>query len=366
MNHDEFNVTKLKLLRRAVFDKLAAYTPGEQPQNPERWIKLNTNENPNEPLPEVMEELANAMKNKLRLYPDPNAFELRKNFASIYLARYETYHSVENIVVANGSDEIIDIVFKTFIEPGDKIITLNPSYGMYSVLAETYGANERILELTEDFSLPESAFNQIGKLFIICSPNNPTGNCIPLTQLSKVCETFPGIVLVDDTYGDFASSTALTLLPKYPNLIVTRTFSKSMSLASARIGFAIASKAICDLFNTIRLPYNVSYFSQLAGNLSLKYWDKNLLRINELIAERNRVIGILGEIGFKILPTQANFYFMELENETIARNIFKQLKDRFILVRYWDKPRLNRYLRITVGAKEQNDILIKNLKELKT
>ena len=249
-------------------------------------------------------------------------------------------------LTANGSDEVLDILFKTFIDPGDLVIYFKPSYGMYSTLADSDDATSIELNLTENFELPEEAFHVAGKLMIICSPNNPDGNSVSNEIVKKLCQKFLGIVYVDEAYSDFAEQSALNLLLECPNLIVGRTFSKSFSLASARLGFAVADRQIIQLFDTIRLPYNVTYLSQVAGVAATENWNIISEKINELKEERNRIIQKLKDTGFNILPTQSNFYLMKFDSAEEAARIFQGLKDQKVLTRYWSKPDLARYIRV--------------------
>lgn len=354
----------LLTVRRKCFDNLQAYTPGEQPQDPVDWIKLNTNENPNEPIPAVIEALKKAITQRMRMYPDPLAKKLREIITKTYLARFKTYSNPENLVVANGSDEILDILFKSFIDPGDKVIFFKPSYGMYSVLTESYGGKSIELLLNQDFTIPDIAFQQTGKLMIICSPNNPNGNNTPNAVIEQLCRSFPGIIFVDEAYSDFADSTALEILPRCSNLVIGRTFSKSFSLASARLGFAVAHQKIIELFNTIRLPYNVSYLSQTAGIASMENWETINTQIQALKKERDRVISNLLKKGFNILPTQSNFYLIQFKTKIQASTVYRSLKERKILVRYWSKPGLDCYLRVTVGKPIDNDRFVEILTEI--
>jgi histidinol-phosphate aminotransferase len=218
---------------------------------------------------------------------------------------------------------------------------------------------------TEDFSIPPIKFTAKDKLLIICSPNNPNGDSVPLKKIEELCQSFPGAVFVDEAYSDFAEESALSLVPKYANLIVGRTYSKSSSLASIRLGFAIAHEEIIKLFNTVRLPYNVSYLTQVAGIATMRMWDEIQKRSEKIKVERTRVIQGLKTLGYNILPTQANFYVVKCASESAAGQIYNALKDRKILVRYWSKPGLAQYLRVTVGSSAQNDKFLAAMKDLK-
>jgi histidinol-phosphate aminotransferase len=367
-NQEKFQVKDedwLKNLRRATFDRLKAYTPGEQPQDISEWIKLNTNENPNEPPQEVIDSLHEAITLRLRMYPDPTAKDLKQAIADNYLKPLTEYNKLENICVANGCDELLDILFKIFITPGDNVVYCDPSYGMYPVLAESYDAVKVVVPLNEDdFSIQDITFRQNDKIFIICSPNNPDGNTVPLEKIEEICNKFPGVVYLDETYGDFAETTAFSLLPKCKNLIVGKSFSKSSSLASIRLGFAVSHRNLIQLFETIRLPYNVTYLTQVAGIAAMNSWKKIKSNIDIIVGERNRMSSELKKIGYEILPTQSNFYLIRFKDNFTANKIFNKLKEQKILVRYWSNPQLGRYIRITVGSKSQNDKLLEFMTSL--
>jgi histidinol-phosphate aminotransferase len=358
-----FPVEVKKLCRKA-FEKLTAYTPGEQPQDMELWVKLNTNENPSEPPEAVIKALEDAIRYRMRMYPDPESKKLREAIAKNYLTRFNTLNSPENIVVANGSDEMMDILFKTFVDPGDRVIFFKPSYGMYPTLTDTYEGTPVEISLDSDFQIPDTIYQERGKLMIICSPNNPSGTVVSNSVIEKICRSFNGIVYVDEAYSDFADTTALELLKTCPNLIVGRTFSKSFSLASVRLGFAITNTTITNLFNTIRLPYNVSYLTQVAGIAAMENWNVVQSRSDAIKQERNRVIQKFKAEGFEIFPTQSNFYLMKFSSAKYASEIYNGLKERKILARYWSKPELARYLRVTVGTKEQNEKFITAVLEI--
>ncbi|MHA1730596.1 MAG: pyridoxal phosphate-dependent aminotransferase, partial [Promethearchaeota archaeon] len=228
-----------KLLRKD-WEKRKPYIPGEQPSDPESWVKLNTNENPYPPPPEVVEEIKSAVDGHCRLYPDPTCKDLRKMISSVLIQDFKTVSNVNSVLVGLGSDEILDIIMKTFIDPGDEVVYFSPSYGMYEVLTDLYAGKKRVIPLSGDFEIPPEAYTASGKLILICSPNNPNGKSTPNGTIEKICQSFPGIVVVDEAYADFSGTSALPLLKSYENLIVIRTFSKSFSMSGIRVGFAVA------------------------------------------------------------------------------------------------------------------------------
>ncbi|MFX1557669.1 MAG: histidinol-phosphate transaminase [Promethearchaeota archaeon] len=347
-----------ELLREAL-KNYSTYEPGEQPTG-EGWIKLNTNENPYPPIPEVIEEIKNAVNDKLRLYPDPLALEVRKAVLNQLLRDEDTLTDRNTVFVGSGSDEVLDTIYKVFIDPGDEVVTFYPSYGMYKVLASLYSARIKEIDLNDDFSLSEAAYSAKGKLMFISSPNNPNGKSYGNAALLKICSTFPGIVVVDEAYADFSEQTCLPLLKKVKNLIVVRTFSKSFSLASARFGYALADASIIKEMNNVKLPFNTSYLTQVAALASIKHRRKIIEQNKKIIEERQRLTReIDSHNGVSVLPSDANFIFIKFEDKSKALKFVWDFKDKYkILVRHFSKPRLYPYIRITVGTEEQNNKLL--------
>jgi histidinol-phosphate aminotransferase len=227
---------------------------------------------------------------------------------------------------------------------------------MYKVLASLYGAKVNEIDLTDDFDIPEEAFSAKGKLFFICSPNNPNGKAFENEKILKICENFPGIVVVDEAYGDFSETTALSLLRKAKNLIVSRTFSKSFSLASLRFGYALADSEIIKELNKVKLPYNVNYLTQIAALACIKHKDKMMEQNHKIIEERRRIRDELSKYdGVEVLPSDANFLFIKFNDKSITLKFVWDLKDKKILVRHFSKAGLYPYIRVTVGTKKENN-----------
>lgn len=351
-------------LFRENLKKFSAYEPGEQPTT-EGWIKLNTNENPFPPLPEIIEELKNAMNDNLRKYPDPTAFEVRKAILSQLLQDKDTLTNRNSIFIGNGSDEILENIFKVFIEPGDEVVFFYPSYGMYSVLAELFEAKPVELKLNDDFTIPSIAFSAKGKLMFVNSPNNPNGKSIGNATILKLCSSFPGVVVVDEAYADFSEQTALSLLKKVKNLIIIRTFSKSFSLASLRFGYALADATIIKELNKVKLPYNTNYIAQVAALACVKHRVKIVERNKRIIAERQRLTEELNKLGsITVLPSDANFIFIEFENKSHTLKYVWDLKDKKILVRHFSKPGLYHFIRVSIGTEEENARFLEVFKEI--
>ncbi|TXT62811.1 MAG: Histidinol-phosphate aminotransferase [Promethearchaeota archaeon] len=343
-----------KLIRTHLKD-FEAYVPGEQPTEG-GWVKLNTNENPYPPNPEILTDLKNAADDRLKLYPDPFARVLREKFLNLYLKDFDTVDHIDNIFVGNGTDDVLEVLFKLFIEPGDDVIFFDPSYGMYITLTELYGGNCVEIPLGENFSFPERNFEIKGKLLIINSPNNPTGQSFDNDSIQSACESFPGVVIVDETYADFSDTSVLPLLKQVDNLVVTRSFSKSFSLASLRLGLAIADKNLISLMNRVKLPYNVNYMAQVAGISCIEHKEEVFENNKNILSERKRLKEQLNKYDeISVLPSDSNFILVKFENESCAKLMFEKLKERRILIRYFSKPSLAQFVRISVGTEKQND-----------
>ncbi|MFX1277022.1 MAG: histidinol-phosphate transaminase [Promethearchaeota archaeon] len=353
-----------KFIRKSL-KNYAAYEPGEQPQG-DGWVKLNTNENAYPPIPEVINEIKNAINDKIRKYPDPTAFEVRKLIVSVLLREQDTLTDRNTVFIANGCDEVLDTIFKVFIDPGDEVVYFYPSYGMYSVLASLYGAKVNEIKLNEDFTLPEPAFSAKGKLMFINSPNNPNGKSFGNASILKICSNFPGIVVVDETYADFSNQTSLSLLKKVKNLIVARTFSKGFSLASLRFGYAIADKDIINEMNKVKLPYNSNYLAQVAAIACIKHREKIFKQNKKIIEERQRLTEELNNYnGVSVLPSDANFILIKFDNKSITLKFLWDLREKKkILVRHFSKTGLYNYLRVAIGTEEENNKFLDAFREI--
>ncbi len=346
---------ELNELLRVNLKKYSAYEPGEQPKD-SGWLKLNTNENPFPPIPETITDIKNALDDKLRLYPDPTSFELRKDILNVLLRDKNTLTNRNSVFIGNGSDEIFDVIFKVFIDPGDEVIIFYPSYGFYKVLATLYDAKITEIQLTNDFAIPDSAFNAKGKLMFINSPNNPNGKSFGNATILKLCGSFPGIVVVDEAYADFSDQTCLPLLKKVKNLIVNRSFSKSFSLASLRMGFALADPDIIKEMNRVKLPYNTNYIGQVAALSCIKHSNKIFERNKKIIEERQRLTQELNKFeGINVLPSDANFIFIKFEDKSKTLKFVWDLREMKILVRHFSKPGLYNFIRVTIGNEEDNN-----------
>lgn len=339
------------------FSRLVPYTPGEQPKDM-KYIKLNTNESPFAPSPKAQMMAAKAAQN-LQLYSDPECRDL--------LSAAAKYFGVETdeIIFTNGSDEVLNFAFMAFCENG--AVFPDITYGFYSVFAELNGAQYKEIPLKQDFSIDINDYIGVNKTVFLANPNAPTGIALSVEDIEKIVKSNPrNVVVIDEAYVDFGAESAIPLIKKYNNLLVTQTFSKSRSLAGGRLGFGIGSKSLIRDLNTIKYstnPYNVNSMTAAAGIGSLEddeYIKNNCEKIKE---NREYLEKELEKLGFSMTASSANFIFAK--HKTIGgKDIYLKLKEKGALVRHFDKERLKDYTRITIGSKEQLDVLIEKLKEI--
>lgn len=339
------------------YSSLVPYTPGEQPKDMQ-YIKLNTNESPFAPS-EKAQEMASEAAKKLQLYSDPECRDLVKTAAE--------YFGVEadEIIFTNGSDEVLNFAFMAFCEQG--AIFPNITYGFYSVFADLNGVDYKTIPLKEDFSVDVNDYIGVNKAVFLANPNAPTGIALSVEDIEKIVKSNPNnVVVIDEAYVDFGATSVIPLIKKYDNLLVTQTFSKSRSLAGGRLGFGIGSKALIRDLNTIKYstnPYNVNSLTAAAGIGSLLDDDYIKENCNKIIQNREYLVNELKKLDFTMTDSLANFIFAK--HSTISgKDIYLKLKEKGVLVRYFDKERLKDYTRITIGSREQLDVLIEKLKEI--
>ena len=332
---------------------LTPYTPGEQPLDMS-YTKLNTNESPFPPSPAVAEAVAGET-GKLNLYNDTNCTALRAAAAELWGVK------PENIVAVNGSDEILYLSFLAFCDTDHPVAFPDISYGFYPVYADLMHIPARIIPLREDFSVDPADYAGLNETIVIANPNAPTGMALSPDQIETIVRSNPdNVVIIDEAYVDFGAESCVPLIGKYENLLVTQTFSKSRSLAGARLGFGIGSETLIRDLNTIRFsihPYNVNRMTQAAGAAAIAdnaYYMDNCRRIAEIRAYTTRELEAL---GFEVLPSKANFLFAR-SADVPGGELYRALKARGVLVRWIDLDRIREFTRITVGSREQMDILL--------
>lgn len=341
------------------YKNLIPYIPGEQPRD-KRYVKLNTNESPFPPS-SLLQQINTTDFADLRLYPDPENTALAKAYAD-YLQVGE-----ENIFVGNGSDEVLGFVFSAFFDLNNKVAFADITYGFYPVYCDLFGIDYSLIPLNQDFSLNKEAFCNIKCGVVIANPNAPTGIALNLSEIEEIVKSkLDRLVVVDEAYVDFGGESAVKLIKKYSNLIVCQTFSKSRSLAGARLGFAIADKELIKDIKAIKYSfnsYNVNRLTEKMGILSIsdqQYFSKNC---STIIENRDYLTNMLIGMGFDVLDSKANFVMAK--NDLIGgKELYLQLKSRGILVRHFGKDRIKDYIRITIGAKAEIDLLLSAIKNI--
>lgn len=339
--------------------KLTPYVPGEQPKD-RQYIKLNTNESPYPPSPRAAEAMTRAAIDGQRLYNDPEAVNLRKT-----IAKYNGV-DVEQVVVGDGSDEILSFAFQAFC--GDRgVVFPDPSYGFYAVYADLYGVKARRAPVRGDHTIDVNDYLVPGENVVIANPNAPTGLALSLDEIEIILKAHPNdMVLIDEAYVDFGSKSAVSLVDRYDNLLVVQTYSKSRSLAGARIGFGIGGTEIIADMQMIRNscnPYNVSTLSQLAGIAAME--DEEYFRecVNKVIATRERVTDRLLGMGCTLNRSKTNFVFAKLPGVG-GLEATEKLRQRGILIRHFNKPGIADYIRVSIGSDGEMDVFLAAIEEI--
>jgi histidinol-phosphate aminotransferase len=341
------------------YSSLDAYVPGEQPKD-KKYIKLNTNESPFPPSESVIRAVS-CEASELRLYSDPESYYLTKKCAELYGV------SEDMVLMTNGSDEILNFAFMAFSDESHPIVFPDITYGFYPVFAELNRIPYETIPLTEDFRVDYRDYLGIGKNIVIANPNAPTGIALPLSEIEEIVRTNPdNVVIIDEAYVDFGGESAVPLVSKYSNLIVTMTFSKSRSMAGARLGFGIANSELIRDMNTIKYstnPYNVNRMTSAAGIAALS--DNAYYMNNCMVIEENREYtrGELIRLGFRVLDSKANFLFAE-SPEISGEELYLKLKESGILVRHFTKERIKNFNRITVGTRADMQTLILKIEKI--
>ena len=379
-------------LIRPLVHQLHAYVPGEQPKI-KGLIKLNTNENPYPPSPRVLRVVKAAVDGRLRLYPNPTAQLLREKLAKLHKCK------PENIIVGNGSDEVLALAVRAFVEPAvgqasrlspskkEKLATgkmpalrksdslvqyFHPSYSLYPVLADIHGAARNAVPLNPNFTLPSVAELKKGQVWdfhaaltFVTTPNAPSGCGYATAELEKLCRAMSGVVVLDEAYVDFARENAMKLALKYPHVLVARTFSKAYSLCFQRVGYFVGHPELIAALDKIRDSYNVNGLGQIAAVATLedlKYYRANFRKI---VATREELSRALTLLGFRVLPSQTNFILAKPPGGTLtAKDWLQKLREKKILVRWFNYPEVKDYLRITIGTPAEARALVKAAKTI--
>jgi histidinol-phosphate aminotransferase len=331
------------------------YTPGEQPKD-RRYIKLNTNENPYPPSPAAIAAIKLAVNDTLRLYPDPCCEELRATIAQCYNLRKE------QIFAGNGSDELLAFSFPAFFEPAGKpILFAEVTYSFYPVYAALFNTNYRLVPVDEEYNVSLEGYSRENGGIIIANPNAPTGIGISCDSIKTILErNEDSVVVIDEAYIDFGGQSALPLINDYSNLLVIRTLSKSHSLAGLRVGYAAGDEGLIEGIRRIKDSINSYTLDRLAlvgareAIRDSAYFQSTRSRI---IKTRTRVATALAAMGFQVIPSQANFIFIS-SPRCPACELFRQLREKGILVRYFDKPKIDNFIRVTIGTDPEMDCFL--------
>ena len=336
------------------FAALKEYIPGEQPRDMQ-YIKLNTNESPFPPSPLVLERVSAAEVARLNLYSDPTAKDLREKLAGHYGV------DAGNVVVGNGTDEILAFCFMAFCDAERGIAFPAVSYGFYPVFTQLYGLQGVQVPLQPDFTIRAADYFGLGKNIVIANPNAPTGTVLTPTEIAEIARTNPDtVVIIDEAYVDFGAESALSLTREYENLLIVQTYSKSRSLAGGRLGYAVGDRALIADLEKIRNsfnPYNVNRLTLIAGVAAIDdqaYYDR---RCREIAENREDTAQRLRALGFTMTDSKANFLFAAHPGFS-GKTLLTKLREKGILVRHFDKPGISDYLRITIGTKEQMDAVV--------
>ncbi len=344
------------ILFREAIRKMEGYVPGEQPQG-DGYIKLNTNENPYPPSPKIAKALGDFLAAPLALsrYPHPLSEELRVCIERVYGVPREW------VVVGNGSDELLNLIFRVFLGKDDTVVYPFPTYTLYRTLALLQEARIWEIPFPDDFSLPEDFVNARASLKILCNPNSPTGTYVSLEEVERLLQKSSDPVLLDEAYVDFAPSNALSLLTRFPHLLIVRTLSKSFSLAGLRVGFLFARPEVVQEILKVKDSYNVSILSQVGAKAALEDIEHALHNIERIKETRSWFSRAMEDLGFSVYPSCANFVMVKRGGRDL-RFLYEELKKRKILVRYfaeWPDA-----LRITIGTDEHMRILLDHIEDI--
>ena len=338
---------------------LVPYVPGEQPRD-RAYIKLNTNESPYPPSPRAISGAAEVLT-RLALYPDPTMKALREAFAETVGV------SPECVLPTNGSDEILNFAFCAFCDKDTPAVFADITYGFYSVFADLYGIEGRTIPLKDDLTLDPRDYYRAGGTVFIANPNAPTGIALSLLEIEGILKENPdNVVVIDEAYVDFGAESAVSLISKYDNLLVTQTFSKSRSMAGARLGFGIASPALIRDLDAVKYstnPYNVNSVTAALGIGALldpDYTRENCERIKE---SRAYATEALSSLGFLLTPSLTNFIFAR-HPDVSGEALYTALRERGILVRHFTSPRISDYNRITIGSRAETEALVRAIRDI--
>ena len=343
-----------------IVQTLTPYVPGEQPKV-DNLVKLNTNENPYPPSDKVLTAIKQAADDKLKLYPDPNADALKQTIAE--------YHGVDKsqVFVGNGSDEVLAHAFQALLNHDKPLLFPDITYSFYPVYCGLYGIDYETIPLNKEFAIDVADYYQECGAIIFPNPNAPTGRLLALESIETLLKSHPNqVVLVDEAYVDFGGESAISLVNQYPNLLVTQTLSKSRSLAGLRVGFAVGHQDLIEGLERVKNSFNSYPMDRLAiAGAIASYEDEAAFQdaCKKIIYTRHQLVEFMSEVGFEVIPSAANFIFARHPDYN-AEDLATKLRDKAIIVRYFNKPRIDQYLRITIGNDQENQILCDALRQI--
>lgn len=338
--------------------QMDGYTPGEQPAPGERIVKLNTNENPFPPSPRVMAAIAAVEAEMLRRYPNPTADAFRDAAARVLGV------SRDMILAGNGSDDVLNIATRTFVGPKGILAYPEPTYSLYPVLARIEDARVAPVPWEKNWSLPiEGLLATKANAIYLANPNAPSGTFVPTQVVAQLAEAFDGLLLIDEAYADFAEDNCLSLVHRFGNVVISRSFSKAYSLAGIRFGYAVGREDVIFEMMKVKDSYNCDAIAVAAATAAILDQDYARRTWEQVRAERARVTRELSDMGYDVLPSQANFVLARVPGGR-GKDVYLGLKQQGILVRFFDKPGLDDKIRITIGTSQENNALLSGLKSL--
>lgn len=330
-----------------------AYVPGEQPKY-KKYIKLNTNENPYKPSPKVIDAIRNFDFEQLRLYPDPECQELKEAISSYYQV------SAKEVFVGNGSDEILGFLFQAFTDEGQRVYFPQVTYGFYKVYAEFFKTNWTYVSMNKDLSINLEGFLNLDGVVLLANPNAPTGTILSRNEIKEILMTNKeSLVIIDEAYIDFGGETSVPLIKDFNNLLVIKTFSKSRSLAGMRVGYSIGNDNLIQGLEKVKNSFNsytLDKLAQVAARIAILDTEYFNWTTQKIINTRERVSGILADMDFEIIKSNANFIFIRHPN-ILGAELFRELRDKGILVRHFAGNGLEDYIRVTIGTDEDMNTL---------
>jgi len=342
---------------RPAIAAMRGYVPGVQPDPRQQYIKLNSNENPYPPSPRVKEVLQRLIYEDLRIYPDPMSLELREKLGRLH------GFSADQIICGNGSDDILNMIIRTFAQPGEAIGFYEPTFPLYKVLGVIHGIQSLAIPVAEPYDRPPDPPSKV-RVFFLANPNSPIGFIYPLSTVRRLAQMVQGIFVVDEAYVEFAAENALNLVKEMENVIVVRTVSKSYSLAGVRLGYAIGREDLIQEMFKVKDPFNVNRLTQAVVSVALDDQDYFRENISKVVETRDWFFREARALGYRIIPSQGNFVFPQPPEKGRGIRFFQSLFERKVLTRYYDEEGLRDGVRMTIGTRGDMEITLQVMKDI--